>query len=101
MQMGEDGGDGAAAAFFAGRLGAPGTWIEMRENELVHGVVGRVGFEQGSRESRLGRGVGLQRHGSSAHLLNFSFLRLLHASSASTYSQNLKLKSRFTRPSDK
>lgn len=57
VQMREDGGDGAAAAFFAGRLGAPGTRVEMGEDELVHGVVGRVGLEQGI--ANLGeRGVG-------------------------------------------
>src|SRR6202034_940857 len=39
VQVGEDGGDGASVTFFAGRLSAPRTRIEMREEELVHRIV--------------------------------------------------------------
>jgi len=46
MQVRENRGDGAAAAFCGGKLGAPGAGVEMREEELVHGVVDRVGFKQ-------------------------------------------------------
>src|SRR5438309_2107528 len=47
VQMSEDGRDGPAIAFLTGRLGTPRTRVEMREDELVHGVVECVGFEQG------------------------------------------------------
>jgi len=68
VKMGKDGRDGPASAFLARRLGAPGTIVKMREDELVHGVVAGVGFEQGI--ANLGqRGVGLEWHGSSANLL--------------------------------
>jgi hypothetical protein len=47
VEVGEDSGDGTAAAVFRGRrLGAPGAWIEMREEELVHGVVDGLSFEE-------------------------------------------------------
>ncbi len=46
MKMGEDGGDGASVAPFAGRLGAPSAGIKMREQELVHRIVDAVDFEQ-------------------------------------------------------
>jgi hypothetical protein len=47
VKMREDGGDGAAsAASGCGRWGAPGAWVEMDEEELVHGVVDGVGFEE-------------------------------------------------------
>jgi hypothetical protein len=62
VQMGEDGRDGSAAAFFTRRLGAPRTKVEMREDKLVHCVVARVGFEQGV--ANLGEClVGLECHG--------------------------------------
>jgi hypothetical protein len=68
VKMGENGGDGPASAFLARGLGAPGARVEMREDELVHGVVARVGFEQGV--ANLGkRGLGLECDGSSASLL--------------------------------
>jgi hypothetical protein len=83
VEMREDGRDGAAAGFFSRRLGAPGTRVELREDELVHSVVARVGFEQGV--ANLGqRGVRWERHGSSAHLLNSSPVWLPHVSSTST-----------------
>src|SRR5229473_4478795 len=68
VQMREDGRDSPATAFLTRRLGAPRTRVEMREDELVHCVVARVGFEQGV--ANLGkRRVGLECHGSSANLL--------------------------------
>lgn len=45
VQMGEDGGDGPSTAFYAGRFRAPCAGIEMREQDLVHGVVNCVGFQ--------------------------------------------------------
>src|SRR5712691_2075096 len=68
VHMREDGRDCPAIAFLTRRLGAPRTTVEMREDELVHGVVARVGFEQGV--ANLGkRRVGLECHRSSANLL--------------------------------
>src|SRR5712664_1746924 len=70
VQMREDGRDSPATAFLTRRLGAPRTRVEMGEDELVHGVVARVGFEQGV--ANLGkRRVGLECHGSSANLRGF------------------------------
>jgi hypothetical protein len=63
MEMREDRGDAATAAFFTGRIGAPRARIESGEDELVHGVVGGVGFEE--RVADFGQGgVGL---GSGSH----------------------------------
>ena len=43
----EDRGDGAAAtALGSGRLGAPSPRVKMREKELVHRIIDRVGFQQ-------------------------------------------------------
>ncbi len=65
VQMREDGRDGPAIAFLTWRLGAPRTRVEIGEDELVHGVIARVGFEQGV--ANLGkRRVGLECHGSCA-----------------------------------
>src|SRR5260370_13603779 len=66
VQMREDGGDGPAMAFLTRRLGAPRTRVEMGKDELVHGVVARVGFEQGVANLRKRR-VGLECHASSAY----------------------------------
>jgi hypothetical protein len=67
VQVREDGRDGPATAFLTRRLGAPRTSVEMREHELVHCVVARVGFEQAVAD--LGkRRVGLECHRSSANL---------------------------------
>ena len=47
MKVREDRSDGAAtSASECGRLSAPGAWIEMREEELIHRVIDRVGFEE-------------------------------------------------------
>jgi len=46
VQMGEDCGDRAATSLFTGRIRAPGPRIEIREQELVHGVVDGIGFEE-------------------------------------------------------
>ena len=43
VDMGEDGGDGAAAAWW---FGAPGSGIKMIEDNLVHAVVESVNFDQ-------------------------------------------------------
>ena len=46
VKMGEDRGDGATGvALGSGRLGAPSPRVEMREKELVHRVIDRVGFQ--------------------------------------------------------
>ena len=47
MQVREDGRDATAAGFMTRELGAPGSRVEAREDELVHGVIDRVGIEQG------------------------------------------------------
>jgi hypothetical protein len=44
--MGEYGSDGPSPSFCAGQLRAPRARVKMREQELVHGVVDTVGFEQ-------------------------------------------------------
>ena len=63
VQMYEDGRDRPALPFMTLQLGAPGAGIEMREQQLVHCVVDRVGFEQGV--ANLGkRGLRLEFHGS-------------------------------------
>ena len=67
VEMSEDGGDGAPAAFLAGRLGPPGAGIEVREQELVHGVVRGVGFEEDGAE--IGGGVVFCAHGLRAMVL--------------------------------
>ena len=43
VDMGEDGGDGAAAAWW---FGAPGSGIKMIEDNLVHAVVDSVALHQ-------------------------------------------------------
>jgi len=65
VKMGEDGGDGASAtASGSGSCGAPGAWVEMSEEELVHGVVDGVGFKEDVAD--FGEcGEGLWRHGGS------------------------------------
>ncbi len=46
MQMSENGGNGAAAAAVdSAQLGAPSPRIEMLQQELIHGVVDGVGFQ--------------------------------------------------------
>jgi len=46
MQMGKDGGNGAAfAPVQAGQLGSPGARLEVLKENLIHAVAGRVGFE--------------------------------------------------------
>src|SRR5260370_33472712 len=75
VQMREDGRDCPATAFFSRRVGAPCTRVEMGKDELVHGVVGRIGLEQGvanlgQRSGGFeGHRVGLEGHGSSVNLL--------------------------------
>src|SRR5229473_7985632 len=70
VQMREDGRDSPATAFLTRRLSAPRARVEMREDELVHGVVARVGFQQGV--ANLGkRRVGWECHGSSVNLPGF------------------------------
>lgn len=65
--MREDGRDCPATSFLTRRTGTPRTRVEIQEDELVHGVIARIGFEQGV--ANLGkRGVGLKRHGSSGNL---------------------------------
>src|SRR5712664_4101329 len=67
VQMREDGRDRPATAFLTRRLSSPRTRVQMGEDELVHGVVARVGFEQAV--ANLGkRRVGLECHGGSALL---------------------------------
>ena len=64
VKMRKDGGDGAAAAFMTGKLGAPCARVEGGENELVHGVVGGVGFVESVADfSKGGEGLGSWRHG--------------------------------------
>jgi hypothetical protein len=46
VQMREDGRDCPATASLTRRLSAPRTRVELREDELVHGVVARLGFQQ-------------------------------------------------------
>ena len=47
VQMGEDRGDGAArAALCFGHGQAPGAGVEVREQELIHRIVRRIGFQQ-------------------------------------------------------
>src|SRR5437879_10260159 len=75
VQMREDGRDRPATAFFARRLSAPRTRVEMGEDQLVHGVVARVGFEQGVAnlcQRSVGfecHRLGFECHGSSVNLL--------------------------------
>jgi hypothetical protein len=46
VKMRENGGDGAAAAALGfGQLRAPSSRVEIREKELVHRVIDRVGFQ--------------------------------------------------------
>jgi hypothetical protein len=60
VEMRKDGGDWAATSFFAGRLSAPGSGVEVGKNELVHRVVCGVGFKEGV--ANLGEGaLGLRR----------------------------------------
>jgi hypothetical protein len=68
VQMGKDGGDGASAATGGGRSwSAPGTRVEMSKEELIHGVVDGVGFEEDVAD--FGQGfVGLCEHGGSVKL---------------------------------
>lgn len=54
VKVGEHGGDSATTAWLAGRLGAPGTWVEVGKDELVHRVVDGVGLEKGLAEVRFG-----------------------------------------------
>ena len=61
VEVGEYGGDGASGPRFAGRRGPPGLGIEMFEHELVHGVIGSVGFQQHSAE--IGGGLVAAAHG--------------------------------------
>src|SRR5712664_2615925 len=68
VQMREDGRDCPAIAFLTRRPGAPRTRVEVREDELVHCVVARVGFEQGVANLSERR-VGWEWHGSSANSL--------------------------------
>ena len=45
--MGKDGRDGAALpAVQAGRIGSPDVRVKVREQKLVHSVVGGVRFQQ-------------------------------------------------------
>ena len=46
VQVGKDGGEGAAASLLSGRLRTPGAPVEMREQELVHGIVDGVDFKE-------------------------------------------------------
>src|SRR4029077_10500788 len=70
VPMCEDGRNCPATAYFARRLRAPRTTVEMREDELVHCVVARVGFEQ--RVANLGkRRMGWECHGRSANQPGF------------------------------
>jgi len=46
MKMGEDGGDGPAVTMGCGRPGTPSSRIQTRQQELIHGVVDRVDFQQ-------------------------------------------------------
>ena len=47
VKVREDRGDGASAIVLGtGRLGAPSPRVEVREKELVHRVINRVGFQQ-------------------------------------------------------
>src|SRR5208282_2960283 len=59
--MREDGGDGAATVFLPRDLGTPRASVQLGENELVHGVVDRVGVEQGIANPGEGR-IGLECH---------------------------------------
>src|SRR5438270_4765866 len=64
VQMRKDGGDGAALPLLTWKLRAPGTWIKMGKQKLVHGVVDRVGLQQ--RVANLSQGpVGRKGHKSS------------------------------------
>jgi hypothetical protein len=78
VQVREDGRDGPAIPFLTRRLGTPRTRVEMSKDELVHGVVARVGFEQGvanlgQRSAGLeSHRVGLQCHGSSVNITHVS-----------------------------
>src|SRR5260370_1044134 len=62
-----------AFGFLSRRLSAPRTRVQMGEDELVHGVVARIGFEQGVAnlgQRRAGlefHRVGLECHGSSVN----------------------------------
>jgi len=62
VQVREDGRDATAAGFMTRELGAPGSRVEAREDELVHGVIDRVGIEQGIANFGK-RIVGLKCHG--------------------------------------
>src|SRR6266849_9670297 len=61
VQMREDGRDSPATAFLTRWLGAPRTRVEMGKDELVHGVVARVGFQQAVANLRQ-RSVGFECH---------------------------------------
>jgi hypothetical protein len=54
MQMGKDGGNGAACApVQAGQFGSPSAWLEVPKENLIHAVAGRVGFQQNLADVRL------------------------------------------------
>ena len=47
VQVREDGGDGSRGfSLYIGRLRAPDIWVDVGEQELIHGVVDGVGFDE-------------------------------------------------------
>ena len=60
MDVGEDGGDGAALV--AGELGAPCCGVEVLEDELVHSLVYGVAFHEHFAEVGVGISLWL-KHG--------------------------------------
>lgn len=46
VQMREDRSDRSAVILRSGNLGAPGPRIKVRQDELIHRIVDRVGFQQ-------------------------------------------------------
>jgi hypothetical protein len=67
VQMREDGPNRSPTAFLTRRLRAPGTRIEVREDELVHRIIARVSFQQGIANLSKRR-KGLHCHKSSAKI---------------------------------
>jgi hypothetical protein len=47
VKVREDRGDGSSATTLSvGQLSAPGSWIEVREQKLIHRIIYRISFEQ-------------------------------------------------------